>query len=607
MRKKILPFLLLSFLTGFNCIGYGQSMEKDSLKIQGYIGKNNSAPSVLRITDKDKVEQIDAYITKKLAIKTKKEAEEKAKYDAAIGRRYMHGDKSVIPTVVQILESKNKESIGNLFDEMERNYKEIKTPFQLDPPVKDAIFKLISNKELEYSVIQYLGYNNIEGHIVLFEDRLISGKSTDNERLFYWLGQEAKSDKAIAYVIKLFQNGNASSDLSWTKDGISNYMVDGSENVKKKILTLAYDYIDKNPIKRDDFKKPKEENLYSAYVLKLFLAEIIVENGDGERAKKIISSLEQLIQNEPGEESTKKELLKGIDLFKLRYKSDPEKAEAIKTFLNDGALYFEALETIKKDKFLSDHENTRNLVLTNFENLGLREGSDYQRLIGFYKGSTKPYFYNLVDKNIKAEPLKIRLKKEFDIDNKTFEELNTDLHMMGIIDKPISKEQIAEYQKNEFADENLNSIYTCLEIAKVCVNFDMEASTIPVDYDDLLSSFAANSKNKISGLKSYLQFKWVESEEKGHYQFLVSYKDNCYIMIPEDSGDWYDMETFSKLLDLIVADTNIQENFYWVNTGDQTAFYLFGEKEKINLLKEKYNLEYNDEEDSDLNFDENEE
>ncbi|KGO87507.1 hypothetical protein [Flavobacterium suncheonense] len=605
MRKKSIALIILSSLLGGCLISHGQNLEKDSLKIQKYINKKFSTPIVFRITEKAKVDQIDAYITKKIALKAKKEADEKAKYDAAIGRRYMLGDKSTIPAIVEILESKNKDSIDNLFVEMDRGYKEIRTSFQLDQPVKNAVFNLITNEELEHLVVQYLGYNNIEGHTALFEDRLLSGKSTDNERLFYWLGNEAKSEKAIDYVIKLSQNSNASPELHWIREGISGYMEKGSENSKKKILNLAYDYIDKNPIKREDFKKPSEENFYSAYVLKLVLAQIIVENGDGERAKKIISSLEQLIHNEPGDEDTKRVLLKGIDLFKLRYKTDPEKVEAIKPFLSDSELYFEALETIKKDKFLFENETIKNLVLSNFEKLGFQDDYYSQKLIDFYKGLEKAYFYNLADKNIQSEPLKIRLKKEFDIDNKTFEEINNDLHMIGIIDRPISQEQIEIYKQKEFANDDLNSIHTCLDIAKISLAFDVEASTIPVDYDVLLADFASISNHKISGIKSYLQFKWNEDENKGYYQFLVHYKNNCYVMIPEDSGDWYDMETFNKLLDLIVEDTGIKENFYSVYTGDQTAFYLFGEKEKINLLKEKYNLEANDEEG--LNFDENEE
>jgi len=100
------------------------------------------------------------------------------------------------------------------------------------------------------------------------------------------------------------------------------------------------------------------------------------------------------------------------------------------------------------------------------------------------------------------------------------------------------------------------------------------------------------SKNKINDVKSVVQYKWDDVEEKGIYQVLVYFNQKCYIMLPDDFGDWYDMESFQFLLNAIVESANIKETFNLIDTGDQTAFYIFGESKKIEILKEKFQLEY---------------
>ena len=127
-------------------------------------------------------------------------------------------------------------------------------------------------------------------------------------------------------------------------------------------------------------------------------------------------------------------------------------------------------------------------------------------------------------------------------------------------------------------------------MANISFGYDMEPSIIPVDYDVLLGNYITISRGKLDGISYLLETKIDEENYKVYYQFFVVVDNTCFIMIPEDFGDWYDIETFNKLLDNILTKRKLQEIFAVVD-GGQYVDIIFGNPKVIEQLFKKYKLD----------------
>jgi hypothetical protein len=198
-----------------------------------------------------------------------------------------------------------------------------------------------------------------------------------------------------------------------------------------------------------------------------------------------------------------------------------------------------------------------------------------------------------VNKNVSSIDLQNRLIGNFTIEKQTLEQNFADLLAFGLIDKQITPEQVASFRKeNQYLyDVDDHSMSASLAIAGISYDFDTEPNIIPVDYDELLKELLKLSKGKIEGVKLWNQTHEDASGENTDYVFFAVYENKCFVMKPEDLGDWYDMERFDILLKLIAKEAGIKETFVNVVTGDQMSWYIFGEPDKVSALNKKYKLD----------------
>jgi hypothetical protein len=569
---------------------YSQNIDKDSIVIQKIIDSEiieKKGAKLITISDIKNVNLISSYIDKKNKEHKYKEEILIKEFNSKIGRRYLKGDKSTIPEIIAIINKKNKNNISDLFDELTLNYEEKEIGLILDEEIKQPIFKLIEDEKLEHLVIQFLGYNRVKDSQVLFENRFFSGNSTDDDRLFYWLASNFKSEKAVDYIYNLyFKDNTFLNDKTWVVKGFEEYFENGTLESKNKILEIGYDYLKTNPIKNNKIEKKSNDYLFSNVKLNIPFFGLLFKYGD-DRNNEILSAIEKEFNNNENYSKIKKLMHFG----KLKTLNELEKQELILDLLTDKETFFEVLETIKSDSYLYNNQTVLQKIVYKYQFFNFNDNYDLDRLISFFKGKDKKSVDKLIESEINDSELKKEILEKVEIQNLSFDEINKFLFENKIIDQLINQEQIDNYKKKEFASDDLNSIFTCLEIAKISINFDTEPNIIPVDYDVLLSSFMSISKNKINDVKSFVQYKWNDFEEKGIYQVLVYFNQKCYIMLPDDFGDWYDMESFQFLLNTIVESANIKETFNLIDTGDQTAFYIFGESKKIEILKERFQLE----------------
>jgi len=124
--------------------------------------------------------------------------------------------------------------------------------------------------------------------------------------------------------------------------------------------------------------------------------------------------------------------------------------------------------------------------------------------------------------------------------------------------------------------------YGIVEAGKDYAWFDCESFEESESYIELINNFSTISKNKFLPLNLNIENEgWTENRE--HYIVEISFKlnhENYQIKLLCE--EWFDFDLIIEL-NKIIMKQGINEQFYPVNTGDQTLIIVFGE----NFLKEQ--------------------
>ena len=588
--NKILVFSL--FFLSLNT--FSQNTKKDSLAIQKIVKKyipKNEIQKVITISDSDEVNLISNYIVKKNTEKAKADDKANIILNSTVGKRYISGDKSTISEIVKVLESNDVEKIISLLKDLDLDYSERNKGLNLEQNILNSIVKLLNNPDFELRIIQFLGFNNVVGSEKILEERFLSGKSTDNDRIFYWLASNFNNKKALDYIHKsYFDKKFDVENMDWFLSSFSEYIEKEDVEAIQKIREIAYDYLQRKPIQKSDLENKLQLSIVGGRATTLTMLEVLIKTKDN----RVTNILNDFLTSLKGTKYYNEVLLNTEKLLFFTF-SNEKKKEFVLRNLNSKDDFFETLDVIKEENQFFKDSNICKQILLNFEKFNFTDEFEFYRLINHFEGLEKEIVINTIKENISNDSLKEYLIKRYAISLWSMKEINDFLVKNEIISTEISNEKIENYRKKEFPIENLNSIEACLDISEISLNFDTEVGEFPVDYNVLLNDFIKISKNKIQDIKSYLQYKVDYDNGEAYYQFLVSYKNKCYVLIPENFGDWYDIESFEKLLSSILSDSNCKEEFVSISTGGQDAYYIFSEKEKVNLIRNTFYPEFNNE------------
>jgi hypothetical protein len=587
---------LLALCLAFTSVAFGQDLVKDSIRVQKIIkdaGKGKQGRKLLTITDAGSVAFLSSYIDTRAKAVDEMEQMLLANNDKALGRRYRKGDKSAKAQVLAILKGKDNDRISELIDEMDPGYFDKDKTVSLDADVRAELFKLLNDNELESNVVQFAGFHKIDGYVPAFEARLISGKSTVSGRLFFWLGRDGKSEKAIDYFISSFGKipvNDADEDAYWFTEGLDDFTENGTAQVKKKIIDFAIAYMDKNPITLADLMKvqeAEENGVYEEFEPKTYFIQVVLRSDDPrvpEFSAKIEASMAKFV---PAGE--RKELHDAMELNLLRFYDLPKKKAATLASQPVKDDFMDFMNAVAKDKALLNDKEVAAHMMKLFDKNGITEKYEAQQFATTMKDMDKPVFEAAVS-SIKSAELRNMVSEYYTLEKKTVGENNDYLIKNGLITASVTQEQLNKRKADEDMFYSDDSIYSMLDLAGISYNFDVEPGVYPADHDTLLLELTKRSAGKISGVKAYQQDKFDDKSETSEIHLIAVYKNKAYILMPEDLGDWYDMEAFSLLLDAITKDSGIKEKFVPVETGDQTAWYIFGDPQKVQKLVDDYKL-----------------
>jgi hypothetical protein len=262
MHKQLFLLTWLIFTFGFDINAQlSKSQLKSLIKAEKEkelraINGNNSEIQI--ISDSIKVNRIKQEIDFKL--KQREIEAQKVAKGLSLCERYKLGDKSVIPEIIKILTSDNLERKKEIYYNLNRQYNDPKSYKITEPELIKAILNNINLDEDERFVIQIAGYSDLEGFNEVFEDRLLSGETTDLGRLVFWLGKKGQSIKTVDYIENLIFDYNLDlNENHYVITGLEYFAKNGDDTIKKRVLDISLRiYYDKK-IGKDRFDELKTQ------------------------------------------------------------------------------------------------------------------------------------------------------------------------------------------------------------------------------------------------------------------------------------------------------------------------------------------------------------
>lgn len=590
--KNIITYCLALLLTIVSTSGFAQTMERDSVQVNKYLkeaDKSKTASRMFTITDAQKVTFISNYIDAKNKITKDKLDKEKEIQANLLGVRFKNGDKSAVPGLVAIFKGSDVEKKRETLIDMEYEYDEKDTPRVIDSEIANLIFAMVNDTVTEAAAVQYLGYNHIEGSIPVFEKRLTSGESGDVDRLFFWIASDEKSQhsSSIDFVVNSYRkDGKFFEDKIWIPSSLQDYMTKASEENKTKVLEISYDYIEKS-IAKGIVPEQEGDSLMTGDHYRDFYT-IAIKQGKRDRIK---PSLKKMLQMNNDRSKKGKipetELEQALDVLYIKDLKEDKQRELIISMFITPDMFFDGVEGMQDVPKLTNDPDLLQKAFKIFEFCDVKDQKEtfVSNFIKLPEADFKKYAAGIRSESFRKELINLYL-----INAKTFEQNNDELIAMGLTNKKITEKDLADLKTKDAYFEKSDSMASALHASGISVDFDTESGDYPINYSGLLTTFSENSRGKFGPFKSYLQASYNNKKELYDYRFLVICNNKCFVMVPEDAGDWYDMDAFPKLVEALTTESKLTEKFVSVQSGDQTSWYIFGQPDKVNKLIETYKL-----------------
>jgi hypothetical protein len=545
---------------------------KRELQNQQRAKSGNKNPVVEIVDDPQKLQLIRSTVEKNLEQKQKAEAARAANLPP--WDRYKHKDKSVVPELIGILNSRNRSKKRELFNGLSKEYDDPEDYAITDQDLIAQIFKAVGDPEYERSAVQLAGFNQLPGYEAVFEERLISGQSTDEGRIFFWLGKSGKSTRSLDYMEKrLKERPMISRQLDWVVTGLQYFGEKGDAALKSRVAELAL-HIYNNNISGQSVEELKQYS-YSSNSAEITLS-CLFDYGD----KRVLPVAQDIFQRK----------IRFAGPVKAMIRLDgPQHLEKVNELLRQEKYFFDGIDIIKSTdkKYVSDQLLKDALI--RFSKRSEIKAIHVERIVRAYIDLEADQLLVDMMQSLTDASLKERMEKTYALSRFRPELVAEDVYSIGIIDHKPGEAEIKELMQ-ENRESAASFIHALLHKQKIMQSFDAETGMVPVDYDVLLMEFASKSQGVLKDLKVWMDAKEDKKAGNTKYTITTLAGNKAFIIKPEDIGDWYDVPLVSKLLDEILLHLGTPRRFVAVDTGDQTASFIFGEPAKVEALVKKYNL-----------------
>jgi hypothetical protein len=532
----------------------------------------NKNPDIQVVTDAAQVAAIKHLVQSQERQKAQAANEQLAK-KGPVGL-YKAGNKMAVPDIIRLLNSRNKERINDLLSELQKNYDDPETYTITEPEIINRILQAVNDPALEKAAIQTAGINNLTGHRQVFENRLRSGKSTDQGRLLYWLSREGNNPVALEYMNTMIRAGKVTTEnVSGIITCLEYYGEKGNAATQQLVGDLSLIIYRKNLIPQEEFEELKESAYTSGAAESLL--NCLFKYGNEQVIPIANNTLSGKIRTE------------GPVLALIRLQG-PQHLGKVYAFLRDPNTYYDGLDIVAGlDKKYLDDQLLKE-VLVQFTKQEDKNDRLVERMTRSFIEMNQVKYLQKISSYIPDKQLVGQFQKAYKLFYYSTDTVIADLVKFGLFDQSPAAAVIEKAKKE--ADRDVRGfIYSLLNSCKRYLAFDAEVGMVPVDYPSLLHNFAGISDGLLKDLGAAMETR-DNGDQTFKYRVSVVYKNKGYVMQPPDMGDWYDIMSVNALVGKVMEQTGSPKRFVNIETGDQTVQYIFGEPAKVQALQQKYGL-----------------
>lgn len=455
----------------------------------------------------------------------------------SLAKGFRRKDPSVVFTILNILQGEDNAQSNALMSALTKNDSDDITYNITDGQIVQAILAAVTHPDKEAKAVELAGACNIAGFPEVFEKRLTSGNSTVPDRLIFWLSHSPRGANMLPFL-------ETNLTLRTIGDCLLAIAEKGNELVKARVGELAL---------KADKALPNILNCCFKYC--------------DERVVPI------------AQEHLKHRSHTKLAMLALLRISGPEYFNELTTLLKDPATFDAALEVVvEMDKGNMTDELLRTII-TQMETLKRFSGDECYQLARILIDSGKAEWLNTPGLLSENTQLVAGVDKAYKFARMQLHTVVADLRKNSLVPPHYSENQLEELWKKSHHPKVFVSSFFDEHGMLLC--YDTESGESPVPYAELIEAYKAKSQGTLAHLE-------VWADEKGEKITVLS-KDSAYVITPENNtGDWYDVVLVDELITKILADLNSTDRFLPVNTGNQTAMYVFGYPARVNPMIRKY-------------------
>lgn len=495
----------------------------------------------------------------------------------SLALRYKNNEPKALDSILLVLQSNEVSSKKQLLVDLNFSEEEnLEGKLCHEPILAKAILSLMSDTLLLPEVVQLAGYMRIPGYGEAFEQNILSGKTQQLGRQFFWLGYEGTRLKPISFIgSKIITKEIEPFTEYWVFLGLSNYASQGNAQAKEAVFNWCWKIYDKQILPKDSYLELK--HVYATTNPAAAITEVLLSLGD----ERIIPFAHWCLE---------KDIFRAKALEALARLSDPKIEVEIVKLLKSKTDYFDGLDAAVSHSLAQKDNSLNTAILSNFEKHKFSDGYEIQSLaeaiLKLKQGGISINF----QQGIKSKTLKAKLNKVIEIESITMTQLAADLYKTGLIKKPMSTEELNLLKLKTTEATSFGKILALLEDRNLLFRFDLEPGFIPVFYENLLKDILRLSEQKIKLEAIYQDNLESDSSLVNTFNITLIANDKVYLFMPEDLGSNYDLNALLNLLAKVCEDAQIEERFLNLEAGQQTAQLVFADPKKLQEFLSNFQL-----------------
>jgi hypothetical protein len=495
----------------------------------------------------------------------------------SLALRYKNNEPNALDSILLILHSNDVASKKQLLVDLNFLEEEnLEGKLCHEPTLSKAILSLMSDTLLLPELVQLAGYMRIPGYGEAFEKNILSGKTQQLGRQFFWLGYEGTRLAPISFLgSKIITKEIEPFTEYWVFLGFSNYASQGNAHAKEAVFNWCWKIYDKQILPQDWYLELK--HVYASTNPAAAITDVLLSLGD----ERIIPFAHWCLE---------KDIFRAKALEALARLSDPKIEVEIVKLLKSKTAYFDGLDAAVSHSLVQKDNSLNTAILSNFEKHKFKDGYEIQSLAeAILKLKQGGISINL-QQGLKSTTLKAKLNKVIEIESISMAQLAADLYKSGLIKNPMSTEELNLLKLKTTEAASFGKILALFDDRSMLYRFNLEPGFIPVSYESLLKDIFRLSIEKIKVEAIYQANLESDSSLANNYNITLIANDKVYLFIPEDLGSNYDLNALLNLLGKVCEDANIEERFLNLDAGQKTAQLVFADPKKLQQFLSNFQL-----------------